>query len=48
MRMLLGSKIDFNEVSSFRDDFDELEIELGHVPSYDEEQESELVVTQIK
>jgi len=46
--MLLGSKIDFTEVSSFRDDFDELEIELGHVPAYDEEQESELVVTQIK
>ncbi len=48
MRMLLRDKIDFSEASSFRDDFDGLEIELGHVPSYDEEQESELVVTQIK
>ncbi len=29
-------------VGSFREDFIELEIELGHVPAYDEEQESEI------
>ncbi len=35
----------FAEASSFRLEYEGLEIELGHVPSYDEEQESELVTT---
>jgi hypothetical protein len=34
--------------SSFREDYVELEIELGHVPAYDEEQESEIGILKTK
>lgn len=38
--MLLETE--FVKASSYRADFEELEIDLGHVPAYDEEQESEI------
>jgi hypothetical protein len=43
MSSTLTSTKKIDEVSSFRKDYKEnIEIELGHVPDYDEEQESEI------
>lgn len=44
---MLTSK-DFAKASSYRSDFEELELELGHIPDYDEEQESEVGVIETK
>ena len=41
MSMLLETQ-EIKTKCSFRNNFDELEIELGHVPAYDEKQESEV------
>ena len=38
----------FMSASSYRSDFEELELELGHIPDYDEEQESEVGVIETK
>ncbi len=43
MQLLMNEEIRFEDTSSFREDYEGIEIELGHVPSYDEEQESEVV-----
>jgi hypothetical protein len=37
-------KIDYKKFSSYRSDYEELELELGHVPDYNEEQESEIII----
>ena len=42
MQMLLVTNPEIITEPSFRSDFDQLEIELGHIPAYDEEQESEI------
>ena len=31
------------EASSYREDIEDLELSIGHVPAYDEEQESEVI-----
>jgi hypothetical protein len=34
---------DFTKISSYRLEIEDLEIQLGHIPDYSEEQESEIL-----